>query len=330
MPSIINTSRFAIVGLGQLGGSLALRLRELTCIDVFGCARREESLKAARERGMIDAGSTQAEAVLPVVDMTFLCLPLDATVAFVKANLAHFRFGSIVTDVGSVKGPVVRELRELLYAKGVYFVGSHPMAGSEKCGLEAARADLFKDAVVFLTPTPEDDEEALALVADIWRDLGAIPIELSAERHDAAVAAASHAPHLLAAAIARAVLGRGDREAQSLAGAGAFRDMTRIAASQPAMCAEICRHNRGPVLAALDAFSAELAAARALLESGDDAGLTAFFTEARTLRDRWFTEFGPGRKPPTGLSPVLEQPPAESVSAALSAPAAATPNASPS
>ena len=172
---------------------------------------------------MLDAASIHPEEVLPVVDITFICLPLSATINFVKENLAHFRPGSIVTDVGSVKKTVIEELRDLLYEKGVYFIGTHPMAGSEKSGIENSRADFFQDAIVFITPTAADNPDAIDLVRNFWTDIGSCPIEIDAERHDRALAFSSHALHLISASLCETVLKDGDLEAKNLSCAGSFR-----------------------------------------------------------------------------------------------------------
>lgn len=287
MASIINTSRIAIAGLGQLGGSLAMRLREIGCISLFGVSRHAETIRRAVDSGILDAGSTVADDVLSVVDITFLCMSLSATIEFAKANRQHFRSGSIVTDVGSVKSAIVQELRPFLREHGVYFIGAHPMAGSEKSGMENSRADLYANAVVFITPTPDDDHEPIDIVRAFWRDIGAHPVEIDAARHDTAVAYSSHYLHLVAAALCRTTLSHGDPEAQSMACAGGFRDTSRIAASNPEMWTEICRQNGGNIVAVLDEFAAELAVVRDYLKNQNWESLSEYLRQAKTLRDQW-------------------------------------------
>ena len=143
MSSIVSTSRIAIVGLGQLGSSLAMAFMEKGCINLLAYARKPEVLQEAVNAKIIDAGSTDPSDILPVVDICFICLPLDATVSFVKDNIKYFRPGSIITDVGSVKGSIVSEIRDLLNEKGCYFIGSHPMAGTEKTGFHAGDVTYF-------------------------------------------------------------------------------------------------------------------------------------------------------------------------------------------
>jgi prephenate dehydrogenase len=299
MPSIVNTSRIAIVGLGQLGTSLAMRLKELGCRELLAVSRREDSLRTAVERNIIDAGSTEAGDILPVVDLVFLCLPLTPTIAFVEANRQHFRFGGLVTDVGSVKGSIVRAVRPILMAHGTWFIGSHPMAGSEKSGMDCGRADLYQNATVFITPTPEDELDAIELLATFWREIGALPVELDADRHDLACAHSSHLAHLVSAALVRGVLGRGDAEANRIACAGGFRDVSRIAASSADMWVDICRHNREAIQTALTHFGHELGEITAALDREDYAAAAAFLQRGKELRDDWFAEFSRTRGLPS-------------------------------
>lgn len=290
--SIVNTSRVAIVGLGLLGGSLAKRLRAIKARSVFGVARRVEVLQKACDDGLLEAGSDDPSEILPVVDLTFICLPLTPTITFVEDNLDNFRPGSIVTDVGSVKGSIVQGVRDKLWERGVYFIGSHPMAGSEKSGIDHSIDDLYQDKIVFLTPTPDDEPDAIHLLRSFWEAIGAQVFELDAARHDSAVAYASHLPHLLAGAAVHSVLGQGDPDAQGLACAGGFRDFSRIAAANPDMWAQICEHNREAVLASLDIFEQRLATIRAAVENQDWATLRAELAEAATLRQAWHDTHG--------------------------------------
>lgn len=294
MSSIINTSRIAIIGLGQLGGSLAMRLTELGARSVFGIARREESLKDAVRMDIIEAGSTDPAEVLPVADIAFICLPVDASIAFVKEHLSLFRTGSIVTDVGSVKKVFVDELRQPLHDHGTYFIGGHPMAGTEKAGLEAADAGLYKDKIVFLTPTPDDESEAINMVIEFWREIGGIPIELDAGEHDRVVAYASHMPHLLSALIAKVTLGS-DNEAHGMACATGFRDITRVASGSIDMWREISTSNRQAIGEALDVCMTELEQLRKHIEAGDGDAIAEFLALAKNSRDQWLATEGKNR-----------------------------------
>ena len=287
MSSIVTTSRIAIVGLGQLGGSLALRLQEIGCISLFGIARREDTLKQAIERNMIDAGSTDPEDVLPVVDITFICTPLPSTIEFIQKNLQHFRSGSIVTDVGSAKSDIVHGVRDLLYQNGVYFIGSHPMAGSENSGLEVSRSDLFQDSTVFLTPTSDDDSMAIDLVRDFWGEIGAKPVELNAQRHDEAVAFSSHILHFISSSLCNTVLGNGDVEGKNLACATGFKDMCRISASPGKMWMEVAKFNKEPILSALKLFQEEVQKVQDLIKAEKWNELQEYLEACKKLYQNW-------------------------------------------
>lgn len=288
MTDIIRTTRVAIVGMGQLGGSLALRLKTMGALEIVGIARRQASIDEALDRGIIDRGGTDPDDLLGGVDLVVLCVPLEPSIDFVTTHLEAFRPGSLVTDVGSAKLRVVTEIRPLLAGRGVYFIGSHPMAGSEKAGLGACCETLYDNATVFLTPTSDDDPEAVALMSRIWRDIGGCPIELDAARHDRAVAYVSHHLHLLSAALVTTVMGDGDVEAHHWAAAGGFRDTTRIAAANAEMWVNVCRHNRQPVLDAIAHLQRELSGVSELLAKDDWEGLSRYLTKAKGLRDEWF------------------------------------------
>ncbi len=189
----------------------------------------------------------------------------------------------------------MRSVRRKLLDHGTWFVGSHPMAGSEKSGMDHARSDLYEDVIVFVTPTPDDEPDAIELLTQFWRELGALPYELDADRHDLACAFSSHMPHMVSAAMVRSVLGQGDSEANRLACAGGFRDMSRIAASNVGMWADICRHNRDAMLQAIAAFRAELDSIEAALRDENGAATAAFLEAAKEQRDEWFASCGQAR-----------------------------------
>jgi prephenate dehydrogenase len=190
--------------------------------------------------------------------------------------------GAVVTDAGSVKGPVVAELEVLL---GGRFVGAHPMAGSEKSGIEAARADLFEGALCILTPTDRTHPAALEAVRSLWSSVGCRLTEKDPAVHDRAVGRVSHLPHAVAAVLVHAVEA-GGADIGRLAGGG-YRDTTRIAAGSAAMWSEIFLENRPALLEALEDFSGSLEALRAILRSNDAAALEEFLTRAKQARDRY-------------------------------------------
>lgn len=186
----------------------------------------------------------------------------------------------VVTDAGSVKGSVVESLEPIL---GGRFVGSHPMAGSERSGLSAARADLFQGATAVVTPTAKSDPQAVAAVEAMWREAGCRIVTMTPAEHDEAVARISHLPHAAAAALVNAI-NRRLPEAQKIAGGG-YRDTTRIAAGPPAMWSEILLENKAALIAGLDDFTHTLEELKALLHSHNTAALEAYLSRAKEVRD---------------------------------------------
>ncbi len=277
--------RVAIVGLGLLGGSLALALRRRGAArQVLAFARRQASIDQALALGAIDQGSTRVDQVLPAADLTVVCLPVKATIDFCLNNAGLWRAGSTVTDVGSTKNGVVAAVSPSLSRRGVRFVGGHPMAGSEKSGLNAATAELYRQATVFLTPDQETDDGAVRLLAEFWRQVGARPQIIDPRLHDALVARTSHLPHLLASALAMTAL---KSEQNYPATGGGLRDMTRIAAGSPEMWLDIFEHNQREVLAAAREFQTELAKFVEALQDDQWQDLGELMRQARRLRLNW-------------------------------------------
>jgi prephenate dehydrogenase len=205
----------------------------------------------------------------------------------VQQMLPALKQGAIVTDVGSVKGSVVKELETLVAKAGAYFVGSHPMAGAEKTGVVAARADLFECAVCVVTPTNRTNKTAVRKVEQLWRSVGARLLTLSPETHDALVSRSSHLPHVVAATLATFVLDPKFPAPQSALCANGFRDTTRIASGSPDMWRDIALANRVEVRRALDGFVRELQQVQAVLRRGKVVEISKLFETAKARRDRW-------------------------------------------
>jgi prephenate dehydrogenase len=195
--------------------------------------------------------------------------------------------GAIVTDVGSVKGTVVRELERLAAKAGAHFVGSHPMAGAEKTGVAAARSNLFVHAVCVVTPTRKTNRQALSRVKGLWKAVGARILRLSPGEHDKLVSRTSHLPHLVAAQLATLVLRPEAPRTQGLLCANGFKDTTRIASSSPEMWRDIALANRRNLTASVDAFIEKLQGLRNVLTRGDAEALQRFFFRAKQRRDHW-------------------------------------------
>ena len=244
---------------------------------------------------MIDWGCTSVEDVLPEADLTVVCIPPEPTIAFVEAHAGCWRRGAIVTDIGSTKEQIVRSCRNRLRPLGVHFVGSHPMAGSEQSGLTHADPDLYQDAVVFVADVPGDPAQAVDAVVGLWRSVGGTPHMIEPDEHDRLTSRTSHILHLLAGVAAHACLGWEDEAV--LGGAGALRDMTRIAGSSPDMWLQIVRQNDRNVLERLAEVSGELDRIREMIEGQDWPGLSAYLAEARDNRSHWLARRNARRQP---------------------------------
>jgi prephenate dehydrogenase len=244
------------------------------------------SSRRAIEGGIVDRVATLADGV-PGADLVVLAVPIG-TLEAVARDTAPLVKGSrtVVTDVGSVKAPVVGRLEPLFER----FVGGHPMAGSERSGVKAASSTLFDGAQCVLTPTPRTESVALDLVERLWNGLGATVVRLDPGIHDDVVAAVSHLPHLAAASLVNTAAGVGDGRALAVAGGG-FRDTTRVAGGSPQLWRDICLMNRGPVLKMLADYSLEVERLRNLIARGDGQGLLDALTRARQIRER-LTEGG--------------------------------------
>jgi prephenate dehydrogenase len=280
--------RVAVIGVGLIGGSFALALRQAGgCRHVVGFGRDARNLKLALERGIIDAiAGTIAEAVRGA-DLVLVATPVAQFPAVFSALSAALSDSALVTDAGSTKRDVVAAARTALEGKLARFVPAHPIAGAESSGAAAAKPDLFRGRKVVLAPLAESAPEAVARVSGAWQACGASIHTMSPEEHDRVFAAVSHLPHVLAYGLVHEIAKR-DNAAQLFGyAAGGFRDFTRIASSHPEMWRDICVANRDALLAELERFADELKTLRALLAANDAAGLEALFRDARDARDRW-------------------------------------------
>lgn len=278
----------AIVGLGLLGASLGMALRGKGWRRT-GWTRRESVRRWAVENDVLDAGPDSLEETLRQADLTFFALPLPQIEEHLTDCADFFRPGSVVSDLGSCKSAVMRAAL-CLKPRGVFFVGSHPMAGTEKSGPEAAFPELYSNADVFICPYEDSPEEAVRQVEEFWRAVGTHTSRIPAARHDDLVAHTSHVPHILASALALSVLDAPDEKTKLERFRGCatgFRDTSRIASSSPRMWREIIEHNREFVLTAMRDFDRRYEEFRRLIESGDFDGFERIFGEGRELRDGW-------------------------------------------
>jgi prephenate dehydrogenase len=277
--------RLSILGVGLLGGSVGLAAKSsLSHCKIMGYGHRHVTVKRALEVGAIDeSADTVAEAVRGA-DLVVLCTPVGLFEGLLREMGLGLAAGTIVTDVGSTKRSVVRLANEIL-TREVHFVGSHPMAGGEKRGIEFARADLFAGAQCILTPTKRTDSGALAVVEEFWKALGMRTVRMSPEAHDRLVCDVSHLPHLVAAAL----VAMQDEEALKLAGRG-FLDTTRVAAGDGGLWRDILIDNRENVREAIGRLRVKLDELAGLLEPGQAQRLKQWLDEAADRRERLASE----------------------------------------
>ncbi len=280
--------KITLVGAGLLGGSLALAIRERGLARlVTGYVRRQGSLAECADAGLRDFAMLDLAAAVRDADLVVLCTPLAQMRALAGQFLPSLKPGAIVTDVGSVKGSVVREMEEIVAQAGGEFLGAHPMAGGEKMGVSAAHANLFNGAVCILTPTARSSAGCQEAVGDFWRALGTRLLKMSPELHDELVARCSHLPHVVAAAIASQVLDPAHPAEQPALCANGFRDTTRIASGSPEMWRDIALANRTNLARLLGEFIGDLAKVREAVERGDAGAVEQFFQTAKQRRDAW-------------------------------------------
>ncbi len=280
--------RTVVVGTGLIGASMAAAARRAGAFGhTIGVGRSGANLATALERGLVDAVSHDLAAAVADAELVVLATPVRTAVAQLAEVAAAAPPEAVITDVGSVKAPIVRRAAEL--GLGARFVAAHPMAGSERSGASAADPDLFRDAVVVIVPSsPRGQDAPRACVEEIWRRVGARILAMDAATHDAAVAGASHLPQMLAFALGATTAARADAaDVARVAGRG-FADMTRLAASDPDMWADIVAANAGPVAEAVDAVAALLVAVAADIRAGREGDVRALMETAR----RWKTAGG--------------------------------------
>ena len=280
--------RLAVIGLGLIGGSFAKGMRQSgLCREVVGCDRDPATLRQAVPLGAVDDITDDLASAVQGADLIMLAVPVLA-MEQVLGQLARLELGqAVITDAGSTKNAVVDAVRTAFGHLPPQFVPGHPIAGSERSGVEAADAHLFRNHKVILTPLAETSEAALALVRQSWSALGADVEDMQLADHDEVLAATSHLPHLLAFSLVDTLASRSENLEIFRYAAGGFRDFTRIAASDPVMWRDVFLANRDAVLRSLDNFTHDLSRLRAAVEDGDANTLLGVFTRARSAREHF-------------------------------------------
>jgi prephenate dehydrogenase len=280
--------KITLVGVGLLGGSLGLTIKQRRlAARVEGFVRRQASVAECRRRKIVDRATLNLEQAVQQADLVVLGTPIAQMAELTRRLCPALKPGAIVTDVGSVKGSVVKELESLVRSAQGHFIGSHPMAGAEKTGMRFARADLFNGAICVITPTESSAPEAVEVLERFWQATGARTLRLSAAVHDELVCRSSHLPHVVAAQLAHYVLDPGFPGEQARLCATGFRDTTRIASGSPEMWRDIVLANRRNLQAELGGFIRRLRRFRHALRKKDEAYLSQLFTQAKQRRDQW-------------------------------------------
>jgi prephenate dehydrogenase len=278
--------RLAVIGVGLIGGSLARILREQGAVgEIVGIGRGEANLRRAMELGVIDRYSLDPIEGVRDADLVFLATPVCSIARILAAIAPGLSPGCVVTDGGSVKGTIVAECEPLMPA-GTFFVGGHPIAGTEHTGVDASFASLYQGKRCIITPSPGTDENALQKVVSMWRSAGSEVVLMDTEKHDRVVAAISHLPHMVAYSLVNAVEGY-DRFEEKIINysAGGFRDFTRIASSDPAMWRDIALTNSEAIIEMMDSFTEYFSRLRTLIQKSDSNGLEKFFQNSKQSRD---------------------------------------------
>lgn len=279
--------RLCIIGVGLIGGSLARALRQAGQVqEIVGSSRREEHLREAVELGVIDRYDTDAARAVQGADMVVVCVPLGAMEQTFRTIAPALAPDAVLTDAGSAKGCVVAAARAAFGTLPAGFVPGHPIAGTEKSGVAASFAELYRNRKVILTPVAESAPEATARVQAMWEAAGAQVECMGVEHHDTVLAATSHLPHVLAFQLVDTLARMSDEDEIFRYAAGGFRDFTRIASSDPVMWRDICLANADAVLDMLTRYRSDLDHLADAIRAGDGAELERVFRNAKAARDR--------------------------------------------
>ena len=277
--------RVCVVGLGLIGGSFALNLKQKGFLgEILAVDINSEAIKKGKELGIVDGGGTDYSLVKGC-DLVVIATPVGVYREVLEGILPFLSEGVVVSDLGSVKGKLVYLCEELLKGRAP-FVGGHPIAGTEKSGVENSVENLFNGAKFIITPTENTDEKALKRVKELWESLGSEVIEMDPYHHDKVFAAVSHLPHVVAYSIVSAIgeLSKDVGENLFEFTGGGFRDFTRIAMSDPIMWRDICIANKDNLLFSIRRFKESLSKVEKLLEKEDGEGLKVFFEKAKEKR----------------------------------------------
>lgn len=278
--------KLAIIGVGLIGSSLSLALKQAAAVgQVSGFGRNQQNLARGVELGVLDVFADSIEACADDADVIVVAVPLGAMQQVFAELKSVVKKAAVITDVGSAKGSVVIAARAELGTVFPRFVPGHPIAGTEKSGVEAGFASLYQNRRVIMTPVEQTDQDAIAVIDEMWRRCGATIEYLSVEHHDKVLAATSHLPHMLAYALVHHLSNLNDHEEIFRYASGGFRDFTRIASSDPVMWRDVCIANDEALISLIDQYQQELDRVRSAISAGDADELLKLFGRAKSERD---------------------------------------------
>jgi len=278
--------KLAIIGVGLIGSSLSLALKEAGAVrQVIGFGRNQQNLARGVELGVLDDFTESIEACVGDADVIVVAVPLGAMRKVFAELKSVVKKDAVITDVGSAKGSVVSAASDELGSIFTRFVPAHPIAGTENSGVEAGFATLYQNRRVIITPLEQTDQDAITVIDEMWRHCGATIEYLGVEHHDKVLAATSHLPHMLAFALVHYLSNLNDHEEIFRYAAGGFRDFTRIASGDPVMWRDVCVANGDAVVDLIEQYQQELERVKSAISAGDADGLLKLFGRAKSERD---------------------------------------------
>ena len=281
-----------IFGVGLIGGSIALKVRKLNIFDeIIGVGRAGgNSLKDLVKTGVLDSTTTQINSEIKEASLIIIATPVAQTKNILQDIAPFISKDCIVTDVGSTKSNIMKESKLILKNKYSQFIGSHPIAGSEKHGASAAKIDLFDNKNIILTPNEETSNEKIRELTEFWESLGGVVTKMQAENHDKIFSTVSHLPHLIAFALVNLINDKKDKETLLNFAASGFRDFSRIAASSPEVWKDISIQNQNSILNDLKLFKKEITKLSEFIEAKDQKELEKYLKKASTTRKNWLED----------------------------------------
>lgn len=281
-----NSKNIAILGFGLMGASLALGLKKRGFKGrILGYARRAETCAQALKDGMADEVFDDPSAAVREADIVVICVPIWTIAKLAEQIVPALKPGAVVTDVGSTKSELLKNMESLFAGSDGHFVGSHPIAGSEKTGIDAGDSDLYEGRLTVVCPSADTPAEAEQSVVDLWKAAGSEVVEMSPDQHDAMLASTSHLPHMVAAALARSVANGDPARKADFCGTG-FKDTTRVASGSADMWVDIIDTNRAALEAELDRFHVELQGLIKILRGGNSDDIRRWLEEAADDRNQ--------------------------------------------